>query len=387
MSFQLVDTGWGSVLENAMSADHSHVRIVCPFIKTKAVERLLSKGIPNAIQVITRFNLNDFSEGVSDISALQLLMKHGAKIRGVRNLHAKVYLFGSSRVVVTSANLTEAALVRNHEFGFVAEAADVVEQCRVYFDDLWNRGGPDLTQEKLAEWKETVDQYNASGAKPATRSGLPDEGVDAGIEPEKVDWPVSVADASQAFVKFFGGKKNRGERTMKVLDEIDRSGSHWACTYPKRPNQVQDRAVMYLARIVKKPNDILIYGRAIGSAYVKGRDDATPADIDRRSFKKKYSYYVRVDHGEFIDGTLANGISLYELMEELKSDAFLTTQANAIKMEGNTNPRMSLARQPAVQLSDNGKAWLEDRLQDAFLRHGKIPQSKMNQLDWPDIQI
>ena len=46
-----------------------------------------------------------------------MLLDAGASIRGIQNLHAKLYLFGTSRAIITSANLTEAALTRNQEFG------------------------------------------------------------------------------------------------------------------------------------------------------------------------------------------------------------------------------------------------------------------------------
>jgi phosphatidylserine/phosphatidylglycerophosphate/cardiolipin synthase-like enzyme len=67
------------------------------------------------LQAITWFNLADFAKGVSDIDALRMLLDAGASVRGIRNLHAKVYLFGVSRAIITSANLTAAALDRNHE--------------------------------------------------------------------------------------------------------------------------------------------------------------------------------------------------------------------------------------------------------------------------------
>ena len=86
------------------------------FIKKGALERLLSHR-PGDVQVITRFNLADFADGVSDVEALRMLLDAGASIRGIQNLHAKLYLFGTSRAIITSANLTEAALTRNQEFG------------------------------------------------------------------------------------------------------------------------------------------------------------------------------------------------------------------------------------------------------------------------------
>ncbi|MEZ6154057.1 MAG: hypothetical protein R3C09_28505 [Pirellulaceae bacterium] len=63
MSFRLVDTGWAQVLVDAVVADRSGVRLVCPFIKKGAVERLLAGGTPGSLQVITRFCLDDFAQG------------------------------------------------------------------------------------------------------------------------------------------------------------------------------------------------------------------------------------------------------------------------------------------------------------------------------------
>jgi hypothetical protein len=41
MSFRLVDVGWGKVLDDAILADHSSVRIVSPLITRRAAERVL----------------------------------------------------------------------------------------------------------------------------------------------------------------------------------------------------------------------------------------------------------------------------------------------------------------------------------------------------------
>ncbi len=50
--------------------------------------------------------------------------------------------------------------------------------------------------------------------------------------------------------------------------------------------------------------------------------------------------YVRVHHGEFVAGTLRNGVRLSELMDTLGSDAFVSTQNHARTGSGNTDPRM-----------------------------------------------
>ena len=335
--------------------------------------------------MITRFSLCDFAAGVSDIAALQLLLESGARIRGVRNLHAKVYLFGASRVITTSANLTEAALLRNHEFGFVAEDPAIIEKCLQYFDDLWARAGKDASASRLEDWERTVTSHLARGAPPAAPSGLSDEGVDAGIPAEADPLPAwSVVDG-QSFVKFFGEGDNRAEPSQPVLEEVRRSGCHWACTYPvgKRPRQVRDGAELFMGRLVGPPNDILIFGRACAMQHEPGRDDATDEDIKSRPWKEHWPHYVRVHHAEFVAGSLSDGISLNKLMETLGSDSFASTQRNAARGEGNIDPRAAYRQQPGVELTPRSLAWLRESLERAFAKQGKLPGAVLSQLDWP----
>ena len=53
MNFRLVDSGWDQILDEALTADNSSVRIICPFIKDKAARRLLQYGHPKQLEVIT----------------------------------------------------------------------------------------------------------------------------------------------------------------------------------------------------------------------------------------------------------------------------------------------------------------------------------------------
>ena len=67
---RLVDEGWRRELAEAVHADASELRIICPFIKASALESLLS-GQPGNVQVITRSNLADVAERVSEVAALR----------------------------------------------------------------------------------------------------------------------------------------------------------------------------------------------------------------------------------------------------------------------------------------------------------------------------
>jgi hypothetical protein len=130
---------------------------------------------------------------------------------------------------------------------------------------------------------------------------------------------------------------------------------------------------MYVARLTEHPNDIRIFGRAVGMAHVDGRDDASAADISQRPWRNEWSRYVRVHQAEFVAGTMANGVSLNALMDELGSEAFAATQRNAAKQKGNTNPRRAYLQAADVELSAQGRAWIRDRLQAAFDEHGTVP--------------
>ena len=303
---RLVDSGWGTELTDALRADASALRVICPFIKVGALEHLLSHR-PGKVRVITRFNLADFSEGVSDVAALRMLLDVGARVRGIRRLHAKLYLFGASRAIITSANLTKSALDRNHEFGLVVEDAPTIGTCRAYFDDLWRRGGDDLVCDQVDAWEETVTRHRALGGRASEQTGLGDFGAAAGVvDPLPVRLPTAVADAPQAFVKFLGEGVNRVPLSFPTIEETKLAGCHWAVAYPasKRPRGVQDDAIIFIAQLTSKANDIRIFGRAVGMKHQPGRDDATFADIERRPWKEKWPRYIRVHHAEFVAGTI-----------------------------------------------------------------------------------
>ena len=385
MTIRLVDSGWGSELIEGLRGDPSELRIICPFIKVGALERLL-KHRPKGIQVITRLNLAEFTEGVSDISALHRLLEAGGRVRGIRNLHAKVYLFGSTRAIVTSANLTQSALDRNQEFGIVSQDPFTVAACRDYFEKLWNLGQKDVLRDQLDMWEQVVARHRSAGVRTKSKVGLEDFGIDVGVRGSPpIVLPAIVADASQAFVKFLGEGSNRVPLTFGTIEEIERAGCHWAVAYPsaKRPTGVDDDAVIFIGRLTEDPNDIRVFGRAIGMHHVPDRDDATREDIVLRPWKATWPRYIRVHHAEFVAGTMVNGISLNELMDVLGAESFLPTQRNAARGEGNTDPRKAYRQQAAVQLSEVGRVWLGDRLQSAFDEHGKVPQDMLHKLDWP----
>ena len=387
---RLVDKGWERELRTAFKRNRGEIRIVCPFIKSSTVKRLFPSN-QKSIRVVTRFSLPDFFEGASDLDALRELLERGAAVRGVRNLHAKLYLFGGNKGIVTSANLTEAALTRNREFGLITKDSNIVAACGAYFEKLWSdvaqAGGRDLTIKKIDDWSKEVARHRMARGRPGSGNDLRDHGILLS-RGQAGPVPGGQANPARAFVKFVGTSRSRRPLTVPIFDLLEDSGTHWAVCYPKnkRPRNVKDGDVVFIGALTKgSENDIRIYGRAIAMAHDDDRDTATPEEIRKRKRKKDFPAYIRVHHAEFLAGTLENCVSLYQLMNDLDSNSFASTQRNAARGDGNTNPRRAYMQQPAVWLSARGFDWLEDQLQEAFEVHGKLPQHELDKLDWPEI--
>ena len=384
MSVRLVDRGWDKEFDSALHVNSSSLRIICPFIKLGALQNLLDKN-PRSIQVITRFNLADFAAGVSDVASLQALLNADARVRGMRNLHAKMYLFGDRRAIITSCNLTTAALTRNYELGLIAENKALIVKCQEYFDELWNGAGEDLTQAQVDDWDKVIARHYLRGGRPAGANSLRDFGANTGlpIAPSPLIPPTALD--SSAFLKFLGTADNRAEPDVSIIEEIDRAECHWAVCYPanRRPRSIENGDVVFMGRLMREPNDIRVFGRAIAMAHVPRRDEATPADIARRSWKEHWPRYVRVHDAEFVNGVMANGVSLNELMHALRARSFASTQRNLEAGTGNIDPRRAYRQQAHVELSGQGQRWLSEQLERAFAAHGKVSPEALASLDWP----
>ena len=174
--FSLIQSDWEWELIGGEENTDS-VKIMCPFIRRTVIERLIGKVNPRRIQVLTRYNLEDFHCGVSDMSALQYLLEYGAQVRGVQGLHSKLYLFGEARAVVASANLTESAFSKNLELGILTTDLEFVKQCHECFDEVWEKAGVNLTGELLDSMRNQLRMAQESFPVVISREKLPDLGV------------------------------------------------------------------------------------------------------------------------------------------------------------------------------------------------------------------
>lgn len=375
--FRLIDNGWDSEIRQARSANPESLRIVCPFIKARTLENILNAGQTGDVRIITRFDLNCFNQGVSDLESLELAMDAGAKIRGIRGLHSKMFLFEKSQAIVTSANVTNAAFFHNHEFGFLSNGSDVVDACEQYFQDLWRKAGPNLKQSDLKKWSSILKKHRKSKGEASTASKLPDYGKAVSQKSPFSHGGYSLSPWNNAFIKFMGSAADRADRDLRIDELVAESGASWACTYPKSkpPRQVEDGDIIYMARLVQNPDDIIIFGKAIGRKHRDDEDTATKAEIKKRKWKKDWPCYVRVHDGQFLNTDLNQGISMSLMLDKLGADSFMSTQRNLEKGSGNIDPTVSYLRKSHMMLTREARSWIDDRLNLGLERFGHVDYS------------
>ena len=114
MVFTIVDKNWNQEFHEHSDLARKQSMIISPFLSATTIMNLLGDN-PRQARLITRFNVDDMHQGVSDIRAFEYFLQKGILVKGIKHLHSKVYIFGTNKVIVTSANLTQAGLFRNIE--------------------------------------------------------------------------------------------------------------------------------------------------------------------------------------------------------------------------------------------------------------------------------
>ena len=355
------------------------LRIVTPFIKEQVVRKIQEEFDFNNFELITRYNLRDFASNVSSIDGLIFSVDKGASIYGIRELHSKIYLFDNRAAIITSANLTTGGLINNYECGIFLTDTTTIQNLHNYFDGLKSIAGKKLTLEQCEQWQQQLYQVEILNTKIPS---LPDYGASQ----------IQIEKDKNYYIKFFGTAHDRVPLTFTTRQEIERALCHYACDFSenKKPRQIQDGDIIYMARMTHSPYDYAIYGKAEAIKFVDGRDEATEDEIAERPWKREWPIYLRLINPIFIDGSMGDCVLLYELVKALDYESFPSTKRRYENGERNINPYRSLSQQAYVKLTTTAVEWLEPRFQEALSRVGRVdntfiehlPQSQTDISTW-----
>jgi hypothetical protein len=137
-----IKSPWGKTFEAFAASIRDSAIIAAPYITQQPVERLISmlgsRRRSVRLNVLTNLHPDSLIDGSLDIGALTWLCEQvpDATVQHLRYLHAKAYVADGHIAIVTSANLTNGGLWRNHELGIAitepAGVRDIAEDLREY---------------------------------------------------------------------------------------------------------------------------------------------------------------------------------------------------------------------------------------------------------------
>ena len=130
---QLLNRPWRNDLAALASTADRSVLIVAPYIKHAEATwfcQLLRPGVE--VTTLANIDAEAVSTSALDLAALRCLAEASpsAKLIALSNLHAKVFVADEKVAIVTSGNLTRAALDRNLEYGVLLNETKLVRAVR-----------------------------------------------------------------------------------------------------------------------------------------------------------------------------------------------------------------------------------------------------------------
>lgn len=117
------------------------LHIASPYVTETGIIRLLSN---RETRLLTSLSIMDVVSGATSLDALSVWLDAGVQIAVAEHspkLHAKVYIFGDSDAIVSSANLTTLGLNENIEVG-VALSGEPVHKLAQWYEKIWRRSTP-----------------------------------------------------------------------------------------------------------------------------------------------------------------------------------------------------------------------------------------------------
>lgn len=353
MAIKIINQDFGEKFYNLLESTQNEINIISPFIGLKTAFSLTEwiEQNPNiTCNIITRFIREEFIRGASSIEGLEHLIKAGANLYALQDLHTKLYIFDKHSVITGSANFTFKGFFKNHEFGlFMEDEPEFTEQCQDYFDGLlsminsngdWRISLERVEKErklvnqniKTRKGKKGLNEYNQAkwGAEIDTRKQQ-----DKAAELKEHDFledaikdTVSSQASTGIWLKFEGTSENRISNDEVYLKRKEKINEYMNRTFfPVRPTGIKEGDLLFLTVVSKDKddNDVpIIVGYARSTGY-KENYKININDPKYVRWNNRFPYYVEFTSGKFLDDSIRHGISLIELYREVKHNVYPST--------------------------------------------------------------
>ncbi|MGP4069099.1 phospholipase D family protein [Halobacillus sp. B29] len=398
MNIEIIDNNFGSKFQELLKKTTSSLSISSPFISYKTASYLAS-WLENhdqiiQCQLITRFNREDFIQGVNSLEALEQLYNVGVKLFSLQHLHSKIYIFDNSSVLLGSANFTFKGLFKNHEFGvFIQNESEFISNTVQYFNDLIERIQKfeidiSLIEKEKEEVNKLLSERTSSSTAYRNRKRwgaiLDDNENNRELNdpewiPEKKDFVEDFIDEEEQFeeintgiwIKFEGNSDSRIPNDKVYINRKKELHEYIERTYyPRPPRGVKNGDLIFIAMVSKSKTGIET-PVIVGYAYAKGFSNNNKIDHTDSNYKRwnnRYPYYIELFNGKFLNSPIREGIPLIELCNTLRHKLYPRTI---------NNPDTDITRitrrhhqKPHIQITNHAKDYLVNQLDNKFQENG-----------------
>jgi len=270
------------LLRELLDDTKGQVRIASAYVTDRDL-LLRANGRPTYL--LTALSPMDIASGATSLESLRAIIDAGAEVRVLPErprLHAKVYIFGRSAAVVTSANLTTNALDSNIEVGIEVTGSEVAALL-TWHKRLWGAAQP-LTLNELGSLKRLAEPLRRQYADLKRRAAARLEVTSGDAEANGLlDTPTRILEAAERFF-ICNTDRREGSRTETngfLLEEEMYSRGYAAVwedfRYPSHMEQVRAGDIIFMfARGV----GIIGVGQAKGRCEQLAADDPDRIRVD-----------------------------------------------------------------------------------------------------------
>lgn len=353
MSIELLSDEHWTTLINTIDNTQKYIKIISPFIGFKTAQ-LLKKYISDSkieCTIITRFYREDFLNNASSLEGLKELVKCGANIYALQDLHTKLYLFDESVSIVGSANFTMGGFKLNHELSLIIiDEDDISNEFNKYFDEMLieiKRSGDWLIElkrieDEIIQTDNIIKNRKDKNVKYSNtiKFGAKIKNITMNEENDFMEGIIRLGSSNErddagVWLKFEGTGEERIESNSKyniLLLGLDKKK---VTCFPRNPRGIMKNDYIYLAAISCDKNNVAT-PMIVARARTKGfniNNFASKGELDSIDWLSDYPYYCELFNIEIINTEVKNCISLNSVIKEVGCDLYPNTVGKNVTIQ------------------------------------------------------
>lgn len=344
MSVEVLTQNLQKQLFASFRKGEKNIRIISPFLSEKMAAHLITitKQYHIPCEIITRFSLDDFWSGASDLNAIERLLCVGINVYQIDNIHTKLYLIDNQTAFVGSANFTNRGLNPKHELELemlikIYDDPNTITELNQYFLD--NRVEKAIISHQMIEQaKEELSIHPPSPKPPKFHKYSYEKPIEKLTQKQRI------------WIKFEDSSQSPADRAERITASRQKTTNF---SLRRKPVKFSEGDILFIAKHSKdskgKPMPIIV-----------ARANCHKFDPSQKLQEEtQWPYYLNLYNVKTIEGPVSNGIELRELIEDIGNETYINTVGD----NRSTEDLMHTHRQQASrELTEKAKEYLDHKL-------------------------